>query len=455
MITFSLLTDNEDDDEDRIFSLRPIQDEWRQLFDRYDPEGFGEIPLDDFVKALDSRDFLQAISPGKLIILQDKALQLRQLHKSAITFQDFVNTLSSKRTLSFKCAMHSRDKLFVSNTVEGLLGGSHTSESLEERHRWQRSLRFARKGLYNEYPIQTFSESMSRSSSVYTIVDKFMSTVANETLTDGRDRKYFLDSHRVPGNGYRGCFSWPLAVPLFIPVLSLLQISIQAGYSFSHAKRGKMEDSDNEKIEQNILVFHPHRLEEPWRYLTYFLIHLDWLHLLVNMSMQLLLGVPLELVHGVCRIVFIYLAGVLSGSVAASIFDSSVLLAGCGGGVYALLSAHLANVLLHHESMANPYLRLIGLLFLASMEVGFGVYRRYAPTTQEWMKIGFVAQLAGIVAGLTIGLVVLRNYEQKLGERAVWWIAIAVLLLLTISVFLYHGLNKNKAFTLFCTTPDC
>ena len=404
--------------------------------------------MDDFVKALDSRDFLQAISPGKLIILQDKALQLRQLHKSAITFQDFVNTLSSKRTLSFKCAMHSRDKQFVSNTVDGLLGGS--SDCVEERERWQRSLRYAKKGLYHEYPIQTFNESMSRSSSVYTIVDKFMSTVANETLTDGRDRKYFLDSHRVPGNGYRGCCSWPLVVPLFIPVLSLAQISIQVGYTITNGK----EDS-NEKIEKNPLVFHPHRLEEPWRYLTYFLIHLDWLHLIVNISMQLLLGIPLELVHGFCRILFIYLAGVLSGSLAASIFDSSVLLAGCGGGVYALLSAHLANVLLHHESMARPYLRLVGLLFLASMEVGFGVYRRYAPTAREWMKVGFVAQLAGIVAGLTIGLVVLRNYEQKLGERATWWIAIVILLLLSISVFLYHGFHKNEAFKLFCTTPDC
>ena len=405
--------------------------------------------MEDFGKALDSRDFLQAISPGKLIILQDKALQLKQLHKSAITFQDFVNTLSSKRTLSFKCAMHSRDKLFVSNTVDGLLGGN-TADSVEERQKWQRSLRYARKGLYNEYPIQTFNESMSRSSSVYTIVDKFMSTVANETLTDRRDRKYFLDSHRVPGNGYRGCCSWPLVVPLFIPVLSLLQISIQVAYAVTNGK-----ENSNENIEKNILVFHPHRLEEPWRYLTYFLIHLDWLHLLVNISMQILLGIPLELVHGFCRIFFIYFAGVLSGSVAASIFDSSVLLAGCGGGVYALLSAHLANVLLHHESMANPYLRLIGLLFLASLEVGFGVYRRYAPTTQEWTKVGFVAQLAGIVAGLTIGLLVLRNYEQKLGERVTWWIAIVVLLILSVTVFLYHGLNKNESFTLFCTSPDC
>merc|ERR1719195_203559 len=105
--------DGLDEDEDQLFSLRPIRDEWRQLFDKYDPEGFGEIPLDDFEVALETRDFLEAISPGKLIILQDKAVQFREMGISAVTFQDFVNTLSGKRTLSFKCAMHCRHRQIV------------------------------------------------------------------------------------------------------------------------------------------------------------------------------------------------------------------------------------------------------------------------------------------------------------------------------------------------------
>ena len=45
--------------------------------------------------------------------LQDKAVQFREMGISAVTFQDFVNTLSGKRTLSFKCAMHCRDRQIV------------------------------------------------------------------------------------------------------------------------------------------------------------------------------------------------------------------------------------------------------------------------------------------------------------------------------------------------------
>ena len=411
--------DDEEDEDDQLFSLRPVNDEWRQLFDKYDPEGFGEIPIEDFEKALDSRDFLQAISPGKLIILQDKAVQLRQMKISAITFQDFVNTLSGKRTLSFKCAMHCRDKQVVDN---------------QWGEAWEPTAAAT--------PEDGF---LSRSSSIYTIVDKFMSTVANETLTDDRDRKYFLDSHREPGNGYK-CCTWPLLPTLFIPVVSIVQIAVQIVFS-SHISDHILMD--------NPLVFHPHRLEEPWRYASYFLIHLDWLHLAVNVTMQLVLGIPLEMVHGFFRLVLIYMSGVFSGSVAASVFDSSVVLAGCGGGVFSLLSAHLANLVLHYETISRPYLKLIGLLGVASIEVGFAIYRRYAPTAEDYLKVGYVAQLAGIVSGLTIGLVVLKNYEQKLGERTTWWIAIVVLLILSFAVFLYHGLRENDAFRLLCNPPDC
>ena len=59
-----------EEEPDQLFSLPPIRDEWRTLFDMFDPEGFGEIPLDDFEVALDSREFITNISPGKIIILK-------------------------------------------------------------------------------------------------------------------------------------------------------------------------------------------------------------------------------------------------------------------------------------------------------------------------------------------------------------------------------------------------
>ncbi|KAI5698321.1 hypothetical protein M8J76_000696 [Diaphorina citri] len=68
-----------------------LADKWRQLFDKYDSEGFGEIPWDDFIEVLKTPDFINAITPNKRDILLDRALERKT---TAITFQDFVNIVS-------------------------------------------------------------------------------------------------------------------------------------------------------------------------------------------------------------------------------------------------------------------------------------------------------------------------------------------------------------------------
>lgn len=66
----------------------------------------------------------------------------------------------------------------------------------------------------------------------------------------------------------------------------------------------------------------------------------------VNLIVQLLLGIPLEMVHRGWRVLLIYLSGVLAGSLATSITDPSVYLAGASGGVYALITAHVATIII-------------------------------------------------------------------------------------------------------------
>ena len=70
-----------------------------------------------------------------------------------------------------------------------------------------------------------------------------------------------------------------------------------------------------------------------------------------------MLGTPLEMVHRWWRILLIYLSGVLAGSLAVSITDPAVYLAGASGGVYALITAHLANVVANWSEMEFAPLR--------------------------------------------------------------------------------------------------
>jgi rhomboid-related protein 1/2/3 len=55
------------------------------------------------------------------------------------------------------------------------------------------------------------------------------------------------------------------------------------------------------------------------------------------------------------------LAGVLAGSLGTSVFDPEVYLVGASGGVYALLAAHLANIMMNFHHMRHGIWRLVAI----------------------------------------------------------------------------------------------
>lgn len=72
--------------------------------------------------------------------------------------------------------------------------------------------------------------------------------------------------------------------------------------------------------------------------------------------MQILLGIPLEVVHKAWRVGPVFLAGVLAGSLASSVGDPSKNLAGASGGCYALIGAHYALVIMNWEELQHEWL---------------------------------------------------------------------------------------------------
>ncbi|XP_064478991.1 protein rhomboid-like isoform X3 [Ornithodoros turicata] len=285
-----------------------LSDKWRRLFDKFDPEGFGEIPWEDFVVALESNDFLDQVDPAKREILTAKALERRT---TAITFDDFVAVL----------------------------------------------------GFFTYYTV-----------------------ITGAVTTTG-----------------------PVPIDSFF-------------------------------------IYRPDKRIEVWRFIFYMVLHAGWIHLLFNLLVQMLVGLPLEMVHGSLRIGTVYMAGVLAGSLGTSVFDTDVYLVGASGGVYALLAAHLANVLLNYNQMQFGLVRLVGVFVIvfvfcaASADVGFAIYDRYA-AEQRGPPVSYVAHLTGALAGLTIGLLVLKNFEQKLHEQLLWWLALGVYAACTLFAVLFNVFN--------------
>lgn len=195
-----------------------------------------------------------------------------------------------------------------------------------------------------------------------------------------------------------------------------------------------------------LFIYNPHKRYQAWRYITYMFVHVGYVfhfvlplsivcirriknfipnrvfHLVVNLLVQIMLGIPLEMVHKWWRVLIIYLAGVVAGSLGTSVSDPRVYLAGASGGVYALITAHVATILMNWSQMEFAVLQLLVFLVVTSADIGQAIYNRYVLATDD--QVGYVAHFAGAIAGLLVGINVLRNLEVKTWEKVVWWASI-------------------------------
>ncbi|CAL4079091.1 unnamed protein product [Meganyctiphanes norvegica] len=372
----STSTESEPDDAEQQKVL--LTDKWRLLFDKFDMEGFGEIPWPDFRRVLVHPEFIAAVDVAKREQLATKALTPTT---TAITFQDFVNVMSGKRSRSFKCAVHHLD--------------------LQVR---------------SENDFQLFQEP--------TPFKKMVQVIASEFLTEERDRKYYADNYKC----------WP--PPFFIITITLIQICVFIYYS---VVTGGMSLTGPIPIDSP-LIYRPDKRHHIWRFILYAYLHAGWAHLAFNLIVQLIVGIPLEMVHGSARIGCVYQAGVVAGSLGTSVFDANIYLMGASGGVYALLAAHLANVLMNFHNMHFGILRLLGIFILASADVGFAIYDRYAHE-KVGLPVSYIAHLMGALAGLTLGYVVLKNFEQRLHKQLLWWVALGAYAACTLFALLFNLLH--------------
>lgn len=76
--------------------------------------------------------------------------------------------------------------------------------------------------------------------------------------------------------------------------------------------------------------------------------------------------------------------------------------------------------------------------------MGFAIYDRYAAEQiYAGLPVSYVAHLTGALAGLTIGLLVLKNFEQRLHEQLLWWVALGVYAACTIFAVMYNLMHPN------------
>ncbi|XP_054938847.1 rhomboid-related protein 2 isoform X1 [Physeter macrocephalus] len=182
-------------------------------------------------------------------------------------------------------------------------------------------------------------------------------------------------------------------------------------------------------ILESPFIYSPEKREEAWRFISYMLVHAGVQHILGNLVMQLVLGIPLEMVHKGLRVGLVYLAGVIAGSLASSIFDPLKSLVGASGGVYALMGGYFMNVLVNFREMIPAFgiIRLLIIVLIIVSDLGFALYRRFF-VPANGSPVSFAAHIAGGFAGMSIGYTVFSCFDKALLKDPRFWIAIAAYL---------------------------
>ncbi|XP_028562448.2 rhomboid-related protein 1 isoform X1 [Podarcis muralis] len=350
----------------------------RRPAQQLDPENTGFIGVETFASLVHSHEL--PLDPAKLEMLVALA---QSNDEGQICYQELVDLISSKRSSSFKRAI-----------ANG-----------------QRAL--PRDGLLDETGLGFYK--------------RFVRYVAYEILPCEMDRRWYFYQHRT------------CPPPVFMAVVTLTQIIVFLCYG-ARLNKWVLQTYHPEYM-KSPLVYHPGHRARAWRFLTYMFMHVGLEQLGFNALLQLMIGVPLEMVHGILRISFLYLAGVLAGSLTVSITDMRAPLVGGSGGVYALCSAHLANVVMNWAGMRCPYklLRMVLALVCMSSEVGRAVWLRFSPPLpSSGPQPSFMAHLAGAIVGISMGLTILRSYEENLQDQCGWWVV-----LLSYATFLVFAVFWN------------
>ena len=155
-----------------------------------------------------------------------------------------------------------------------------------------------------------------------------------------------------------------------------------------------------------------------WRFVTYMFVHSDFEHLFFNVFCQIGLGIALELVHCWWRVATVYMSGILAASLAHSVLKPCVSLRGASGGVYSIITAHVATIILNWHEMKYGTVQLLVFLIFCSSDI-------YSDVFLGTVGISGVAHIFGAFAGILIGIGVLRNVRVKPYQQKLWIASIA------------------------------
>lgn len=214
------------------------------------------------------------------------------------------------------------------------------------------------------------------------------------------------------------------------PFFTYIFIALQLMVFFIMEMAGGTQDTEN--LIRFGAKYNPLIVEgEWWRFFTPIVIHIGFLHLLMNTFALYFLGPAVERIFGSARFLFIYLFAGFSGTLASFVFTDS-LSAGASGAIFgcfgALLYFGTAHPKVFFRTMGTNILVVIGI----NLAFGFTI-----PGIDN----------AGHIGGLAGGALSAAIVHLPRAKRMVMQLAALLLAVVFIPALLYYGYQNGPVFS--------
>mmetsp|Transcript_26612 Transcript_26612/g.70249 ORF Transcript_26612/g.70249 Transcript_26612/m.70249 type:complete len:503 (+) Transcript_26612:105-1613(+) len=152
---------------------------------------------------------------------------------------------------------------------------------------------------------------------------------------------------------------------------------------------------------------------QPWRYLSYQFTHIGVMHVTMNCFLNVMLGIPLEGMHGPIRMFIMFNVGVFGGACCFFVNNPFDTVVGMSGGCYSLIGMHFADLIMNWHQKKFRLPTLVFILLLAGADISSYLM------TMSSENASHSAHMGGAIAGLIIGIMIGENKKVMTHERVI------------------------------------
>lgn len=182
-----------------------------------------------------------------------------------------------------------------------------------------------------------------------------------------------------------------------------------------------------------------------WRFITPIFLHVNVLHIGLNMLNLFVLGIYLERIFGHLRFLLIYLVTGCVSMLASFLFAPQEVSVGASGAIFGLVGAYSIFVLMHRRAFPNGgAMAMLWLVVVIGINLGIGFLMQ---------DVDNYAHLGGLLSGCVLGwefsplyrLSATRSWQDTHSLARRWWLAVLTILgtLLLAIIALY--LNRMRS----------